>query len=191
MGSNPGQLTRQSDQAPLYKDFVENGRWVYQDVLFLTLHVVGSNNGWTEESVAPQSEFNQRLAANKNWLETNLLFAEANNVRAVVIAFHAEINPNYSAEYLRKKTKKSARHSLGHIDGYAEIRKAIKDFSLSLDLPVLQLYGDDHQFKLFMPYPEDRRGDKVMRLQTFGAPNHRAVRISISNSKQPFMIEII
>src|SRR5690606_18489532 len=73
LGRRPIQLERQSGD-PLYATFRENVRWTANGVLFLTVHVVGSNNG-RGLGTTPHSEYVERNAANLAWLRES--FAEA------------------------------------------------------------------------------------------------------------------
>ncbi len=179
LGGQSLELARQADIDPRHKAFVENARWVYSDVLFMTLHVVGSNNGWVIGAGRADSEFNQRLEADRDWLKTNLAYAKARDIRAVVLAFHAEIDSELDQEELRKKPLKTARHELGVVDGFREIREEIRQFSLNLERPVLQIYGDAHTYKIIKPYSDTPEAD-VLRLQTFGDPQQRAVRVKVT-----------
>src|SRR5262249_61170752 len=73
LGQRSIPLRRQSTD-PQYAQFRENVRWTSGEVLFVTLHLVGSNNnlGRTREGDA---EYAERHGANVVWLQQ--AFAEA------------------------------------------------------------------------------------------------------------------
>ena len=70
LGRRTIRLTRQSEDTR-YAKFRENVRWTQGDVLFVTLHVIGSNNnlGRTPEMDA---EYSERNAANLAWMRQAL-----------------------------------------------------------------------------------------------------------------------
>lgn len=197
-------LERQSDVDTFFIDFVENVRWWDSDFLFFTLHIVGSNNGWFQESSHPDSEFQRRNQANIAWLNNCFDLAISRNAKAVVMFYHAEIDPTISATLRKAKNapesldaQKVRLHEIERIDGYAELREKIKDRSIGFSAPVLQVYGDEHQFKWYQPYKfwiydslgRRNKADNVYRLQTFGSPNHRAVKVTL-NPEKPYFFDI-
>ena len=60
-------LVRESDITP-YKTFVENARWEHDRVLFVTVHVVGSYNGFLLQDPAALAEAGERMQANVAWI---------------------------------------------------------------------------------------------------------------------------
>jgi len=66
LGRRTIRLTRQSEDSR-YANFRENVRWTQGDVMFVTLHMIGSNNnlGRTPEMDA---EYSERNAANLAWM---------------------------------------------------------------------------------------------------------------------------
>jgi hypothetical protein len=85
------RLTRQSEDTR-YTKFRENVRWTYGDVMFVTLHVIGSNNnlGRTPEMDA---EYAERNAANLAWLRQAFDVAKRNGSKAIMII--AQANPRF------------------------------------------------------------------------------------------------
>ena len=79
-------LMRQSDN-PQYAKYRENARWDLGGITFLTLHVVGSNNGLGRTS-AGDVEFADRTNADLAWLHDGLAHAQAENSRAAMIIQH-------------------------------------------------------------------------------------------------------
>jgi len=141
---------------------------------FATLHVVGSNNNLTLESEADSSEFQHRNAANLKWLQHTINETVRQQSRALVIAFHADIFVELN----------------NSPDGLADIRQALKQQLLDLDIPVLMIHGDFHTFILDRPFLSDVnkngiRGEHIYRLQTFGSPELKGVLIEFDDGQLP------
>jgi hypothetical protein len=85
------RVTRQSEDTR-YVKFRENVRWTYGGVMFVTLHVIGSNNnqGRTPEMDADYAE---RNAANLAWMRQAFDVAKRNGSKAVMII--AQANPRF------------------------------------------------------------------------------------------------
>ena len=91
LGQRTMRLTRQSEDSR-YAKFRENVRWTYGDVLFVTLHVIGSNNnlGRTPEMDA---EYSERTAANLAWMRQTFDLATRSGSKAIMII--AQANPRF------------------------------------------------------------------------------------------------
>ena len=88
-------LARQSAAGnPTFAKYRENARWEIGGVMFLTLHVVGSNNGLGRDA-AGDAEVAERNAANIAWLQQGFALARANNSRAVMILQQANMFPEF------------------------------------------------------------------------------------------------
>ncbi len=74
--------------------YPENARWGMVDVTFVTLHVVGSNNG---RGRAPEgdAEFAARNAADIAWLREGFAAAQAAGSRAIMVIQQANIFPEF------------------------------------------------------------------------------------------------
>ena len=68
----------------------ENVRWKIGAVRFVTVHVVGSNNG-LDEYPGSRDEFESRQKANQTWLFETLAMAEREQASALVIAAHGDL----------------------------------------------------------------------------------------------------
>jgi hypothetical protein len=91
LGQRPLPPTRQSID-PQYAKFRENVRWTYGEVLFVTLHIVGSNNnlGRTPEG---DVEYAERNAANLVWLKQAFELAKRDAHKGLMLLTQA--NPNF------------------------------------------------------------------------------------------------
>ncbi len=166
LGRKPMPLTRQSDVGK-YKDMVENARWVHGSILFATVHVVGSNNGFGRDAAGDEEYFG-RNQANIAWIEETFAIAKRENRDAVVFAFHAD-----------PKFDKKHRGTSGFRDTLRAFVKGAKAFAKT----VLLVDGDEHTFIVDQPLKtklhKGERLENVYRLQVMGAPEVQAVRVGV------------
>lgn len=168
LGGAPRDVAVQSPSFP------ENRSWRQNDVLFATVHIVGSNN-----NIAIPEEFRAREAADIAWIKAAYAEARATNAKALVLAYQAELFADPRPD-----------------DGFANTRAAIADEAAKTVIPVLLVHGDAHRFVVDRPFyraTSDGRtyvGANVFRLQTFGAPEMGAVIVRYTNaSAAPFSFE--
>src|SRR5262249_2272436 len=84
-GQRSIELIRQSSgKDGKFAKYRENVRWDLGGITFLTLHVVGSNNGLARTPEG-DAEFAERNSADLAWLREGFEHARANNSRAVMI----------------------------------------------------------------------------------------------------------
>ena len=92
LGEQPIRLERQADVMPGFEPFVENSRFIWGDVWFVTAHVVGSNNNFDAvEGSDATREFLARDEADRVWLADSFDKAAAVAAEAVVVAIHADM----------------------------------------------------------------------------------------------------
>jgi hypothetical protein len=164
-GARPLALAVQSSAFP------ENRSWRQSDVLFATVHIVGSNN-----NIATPEEFGAREAAGVAWIEAAFAEAAATKAKALVLAFQAELFTNPSPD-----------------DGFARTRETIAAEGTRAGIPVLLVHGDSHRFMFDRPLYRSTSdgkayyGANIFRLQTFGAPELGAVEVRFEDgSAAPF-----
>lgn len=176
LGQRSLPLTRQSTD-PAYAEFRENARWIMEEVVFATLHVVGSNNnlGRTAEGDA---EHRRRMTATLSWMKEAFAVARLQGMRAVVLILHA--NPQFE----KKPGLKSGFHTF-----LAELETQSREFQK----PVLLIHGDTHTFRVDQPLRENSHGppaENLTRLETFGSPTMDWVKVTIDPGAAPrFKIE--
>ena len=160
-----GQIRPVASQAggAAFSEFVENVMFIKQDVMFATLHVVGSNNGiapWNSQPnpfdpgdtcATPRidriQEFNRRKAAALDWLEQ--IFDAADGTRALFLMIQA--NPDNPP-------------AAGCPNGFTEIMNALASHAAEYGKPVMLAHGDDHFFFIDQPLPNLL----FSRVQTYG-----------------------
>jgi hypothetical protein len=152
--------------------FPENARWRSRDVVFATVHLVGSRNGhltYPGSDPSLDAEAQTRTVAAAEW--TREAFANANGARAVVIAFHAGLG--YESPEYRK-----------HFEPFMTTleREAVR-----FGKPVLIAQGDQHDFIVDHPLAA---APNITRLQVPGSPLVGWVRVTVpSDTAAPWSFE--
>ncbi len=182
LGQRTLRLTRQSEGAR-YASFRENARWTYGDVLFVTLHVVGSNDnaGRTQEMDAEHAE---RTAANLDWMRQGFELAARGGSRAIVLVAQAdprfenswppEVQQRYMLAGLGMKSPETRRPT-----GFDSFVAALERETLAFGKPVVYVHGDTHLFRVDKPlYGSTSRRiiENFTRVATFGHPDAHWVR---------------
>ncbi|MBN8488832.1 MAG: hypothetical protein J0M20_14070 [Burkholderiales bacterium] len=181
LGQRTLVLERQPAVSAQHRQTVENARWRQAGVVFATVHVVGSMNGLSVSDPQAAAEAVSRNQANVDWIQGSFELAERSNAPALVLAMHASF-----FEHAPPRGKTRGRAVLaGRAGPYALVAQAIQEGAARFDKPVLLVHGDDHEFMIDRPFlaveGEDKpvQGSKLTRLQVYGAPEIRAVRISV------------
>lgn len=177
MGAVTMPLLRQADASD-FPEMVENTRWERDGVTFATVNVPGGQNGFLINDIRRAQEAIARNEANVAWLKDT--FEAAAESKAVVIALHASMfldgdGGQFSNNELR-----------GWMDGpYYWVALAIRDLAEAFGKPVLLINGDFHEFIVDRPFfvtqgeANPPRYGNVTRVQVYGAPELRAVRIDV------------
>ncbi|MFZ4411213.1 MAG: hypothetical protein ACOYOH_27990 [Paracraurococcus sp.] len=179
LGRRPMPLVRQA--APT----IENARWMRDGVLFVTLHVPGSNNSRPADPGEPaadtlprgeaaMAEFIARDAANRAWLAES--FAAAPDAKAAVIGMQADM-------FIRQICGK------GYDSGYRAMREAIGSAAAAFGKPVLLINGDTHIFAQQDPL---EAVPNLTRLIVPGETDVQAVVVTLDPAAaKPFRFEVI
>lgn len=96
-----------------FRRYAENLRWELDGILFATIHLPGANNRYRLEA-GRNGEFEDRLVANRIWLQRLFALAQQNKVRHLVL---------FSDGNLWQTHAKNRR------DGFLEIRNQINQLS--------------------------------------------------------------
>ncbi|MCB0420299.1 MAG: hypothetical protein KDD61_04855, partial [Bdellovibrionales bacterium] len=168
----------QQSQMKRFSEYSENLLWTKESVLFATLHIVGSNNNYSPKDPSKNKEFEQRKNATVSWLHHISLKSRSSKAKAVVLFFHADLRFGKSED---KRT------------GYNEIIEELTKFVKTVNVPVLAVHGDSHEFIIDSPLKHmTEQGlewplDNFLRLEVFGAPDVRGVEVVVDTEKsQPF-----
>lgn len=161
--------------------YPENARVMKNEIMFITAHVVGSNNNFEATRPEAASEFAARDAANQKWLVDGFTAAKSEGAAAVVLAIHADMfefgfAPPWNSEAF-------LRHS-----GYATFARTLIWQATEFEGPVLLIYGDSHKFRMFRPFPKG--APNIMALETFGDRHMHAVHVHVTpDDRFPFAIQ--
>lgn len=163
LGKNPIPLVRQS-QSKDYQEFVENVRWNMGLVLFIGLHVVGSNNNLGRTTKA-DSEYTRRNQANLAWMRESFRIAREGEYQGVAIFIHG--NP-FEPE-----------PEMPELSGFQDFLRDLELEAKKFGRPVALVHGDTHYFRIDKPLPRSRDKPRLMsftRVETFGSPNVQWIR---------------
>jgi hypothetical protein len=200
LGQRTIPLTRQSEDSR-YANFRENVRWTQGDVIFLTLHVIGSNNnlGRTPEMDA---EYLERNAANLAWMREAFDLATRSGSRAIMIVAQADprfentwpayVQQRYMLEGLGLKSPETRRAT-----GFDEFLAALEKETVAFGKPVVYVHGDTHIFRVDKPLfgsTSRRTIENFTRVETIGYPDTHWVRAIVDPKESnvfSFRLEIV
>jgi hypothetical protein len=181
LGKQKLKLKTQASE-PAFAEFVENVRFEKGDVMFATLHVVGSNNnlalwaGVGETAAAPRQdridEVARRTAAVLAWIDATFDEAEQRGSAGVLFAMQAD-----------PATEAAAGSALRL--GFDEILAKLSARSVAFARPVLLAHGDSHFFRLDQPLfgttlaNGSQRIEDLMRVENFGDLDVHWVEITV------------
>lgn len=185
LGRRTLRLTRQSEEAQ-YAKFRENVRWTHGDVVFVTLHVVGSNNnlGRTPDMDA---ESRERTAANLAWMSQAFDLAMRNGSKAIMLiaqadprfenSWPADVQQRYMLAGLGFKSPETRRAT-----GFDAFLAALEKETVAFGKPVVYVHGDSHIFRVDKPLfgsASRRFIENFTRVETFGHPDTHWVRAKV------------
>ena len=180
LGQRTFALARQSQSADAaFAKYRENVRWDLGGVTFLTLHVVGSNNG-LGRTPEGDAEYAERTQANLAWLRQGFDHAKVSNTRAIMVLQQANLFPEFPPF---PGTPQSP-------SGYTDLRVHLQKEATAFGKPIVLVHGDSHFFRIDKPLsPRPVRGTVVTpalenftRVETFGSPYHHWVHVTVDAS---------
>lgn len=174
LGRRKMTLSQQSED-PRHFKYVENAMWSAGNVLFATVHAIGSNNN-LGRNAENDREWAERTAANFNWLKTVFSVARDNSFAGVVIGMQA--NPGWSGAPVRTA-------ALG--TGFRDTFLVLEDESIVYGRPVLVIMGDSHIFRIDKPVLAARSGrvlENLLRLEVPGSTYVHWVRVKVDPTKR-------
>jgi hypothetical protein len=149
---------------------VENRRWTFGGVTYLTLNVQGSCNNLCDTAPDP-AEFAARNLANIAWLRESFRFATARQSAAVMIV--AQANPGWDASDGTRaplRDPKTLAETDGQPDGFQDYLVALREEVIAFRRPVAYVHGDSHYHRIDKPLLDSlgRRIENFTRVETFG-----------------------
>jgi len=149
---------------------VENRRWTFGGVTYVTLNVQGSCNNLCDTAPDP-AEWAARNQANIAWLRESFRFAAARQSAAVMII--AQANPGWDATDGTRaplRDPKSLAQTDGGPDGFQAYLIALREEVIAFRRPVAYVHGDSHYHRVDKPLLDNqgRRLENFTRVETFG-----------------------
>jgi hypothetical protein len=169
LGKAPMDIESQGQAMPAYSAYVENSRFARNDVQFIGVHVVGSNNGFEAQDPAAAAEFFARAKANVVWLDDSFKRAQETNAKAVVVFLQAEFDQ-----------ARFANGAMPRQSGFTGVLDAIERGARDFARPVLVVNGDEHFIELKpMRNSRGRPIPNVLKLMVYGENDIHAVRVVV------------
>jgi hypothetical protein len=183
LGKSPMAVQNQSASMPAFASFVENLRWLHQDVVFATLHIVGSNNNFEARDPRAVAEFFEREKANIAWIREAFAAARQSQAKALVFAMQADV---FEAKSLWDDfpAQSGFRNSIG---------ETLLPLVAQANIPVLLIHGDSHVFRFDQPFTLNKKPlPQLTRLEVPGAGDVRAVQVTVdTRQRNPFAVRLI
>jgi hypothetical protein len=154
-------------------EFIENVRWIDHDVVFATVHLIGSANGRspfpdrTEDDVAASKRRTEFAAA---WLRATFSAAKTSNALAIVVAMQGALFDDEPKDR----------------EPFEPFLTALREEAQRFERPVLIAHGDQHE------YTVDRQLglENLRRLEVPGSPQVGWVRVTVTpGAREPFAFE--
>jgi hypothetical protein len=171
--------------------FPENTRWRLGSVLFVTLHIVGTNNGrrniLLDDADAAIALVEARDHANRVWLDAAMAAAAEQPTDAIVVVTQADITNTRSTTPCTPALTQDC-------DGYAGIREHLITAAEAFDQPMLLLHGDTNPYCLDAEFGGER-APKLWRLNAGGdyqtPPDATEIVVRPDHADQPFAIQTL
>lgn len=126
LGASRIPVIRQSTIAK-FRGFAENTRWQIGDIMFATINLPSNNNNYVVDA-GRNSEFEDRLIANRDWL--NRVFTFAQREKAAGIVLFSDSNPFAPARLAGNQR-----------DGFAETRKLLSNLAAKFPGKILVMHS--------------------------------------------------
>jgi hypothetical protein len=150
--------------------YPENTRWQKGGVVFVGVHVVGSNDGKADDA-----EYRARSAAGRAWVHDSFELAGRTGAAGVMVVIQAD-------PYFELVTP--AERAAKGVDALDPFVDALRDETLRFRRPVALVHGDSHRFRLDHPLLDSAGAPvaNLVRCETFGTPVVSWVRATVDSS---------
>lgn len=115
-GAGKLPVNRQS-AIPKFRDYAENTYWEHENILFVTLNIPARNNHYLSEA-GRNSEYEDRMVANRAWLHRVFLTARRKNLPGMVLVMDGDIGASIEQGFFARLSQKR--------DGFTEIRRLVR-----------------------------------------------------------------
>lgn len=121
LGARHLTVTRLSSTAK-FRSYAENAHWEYGKVLFATINLPANNNHFRAEA-GRNSEYEDRLVANRAWLHRLFMLAERQKMHGLVLFSDGDPRVTEEEGFSLLSSFKTKQ------DGFAEVRKQIRSMA--------------------------------------------------------------
>lgn len=149
---------------------VENRRWSYRGVTYVTLNVQGSCNNLCDDFPDP-AEYAARNTAVIAWMQAAFDAAQADG--SVAIMMISQANPGWDQSDPTRAPLRNPRtlaQTDGQPDGFRDYLNALRNEVVAFRKPVVYVHGDSHYFRIDKPFQNAAglRLENFTRVETFG-----------------------
>jgi hypothetical protein len=154
---------------------VENRRWTFHKVTFVTLNVQGTcNNRCSSGAGDPagdEAEYQERNAADVQWLHDSFAEARADGSAGIMIVWQGD--PGFDTSGYQgapKRNPQTLAETDGAPDGFHDILTELRNDTIDFQKPVVLVHGDSHYFMVDKPLldSQGRMLENFTRVETFG-----------------------
>jgi hypothetical protein len=131
LGARKLALTRLST-SPRFRSYAENAHWSVGKVLYATINVPANNNHYIMEA-GRNSEYEDRLVANRFWLNRLFAIARRDKLEAVVLFSEGDLKALSQPTGFRALLRRAVPDN----DGFAETRRQVMALALKFPGQVL------------------------------------------------------
>ena len=194
-GLDPIRVQRQGELGQAYS---ENSRFVKNNVEFVALNVIGSNNNLVAtdkqcynksnrtaaDCAAATAEYQARNAMNIAWLKDSFAKARAHHYAGILIAIQADVyapvelsDGGYADNFLP---------TLDANNGFSDFFHTLIEETQSFDGKVLLVHGDSHYFRIDKPMvdADGRTRPNFTRVEVFGSADNSWVEMTVDPSSE-------
>lgn len=167
----------------------ENAIWWRDDVLFVTVHKVSTDDGRSEilldEPRRAIALVNKRDRLNQQWLNRAFALAKKNDAKAVVVA--TQLDPFDPASEGKNETKNEnvAAYCLAN-PAYAGFCRQIESLSAGFGKPVLLLHGDTNAYCLDKPFGSAQNIWRLNAPGDYKVIDAVVIKVAPDDAAQPF-----
>lgn len=172
LGKHTMQLESQASM-PGYESYPENVRWIHNRVLFVTMHIVGSDNAMDKFDSASSAkrgpendkEVIKRTNADIAWMKSSFALAKEKKVAGIMLMIHG--NPGLDFFVYPR-------------DGFKNFIKALDEQIRGFPKPVVLAHGDTHQYTVDRPSLLGDKPPNFVRVETYGATEKHWIEVSVN-----------
>jgi len=133
LGAKHITVSRQSS-IPKFRSYAENMHWERDKILFATINLPSKNNHYLN-AAGRNSEYEDRMVANRAWLQRLFTWAERRKLDAIVLVSDGEIGAHIEQGFFSRLAAKK--------DGFTETRNIVR--KLAEKFPGKVLLIDSHK----------------------------------------------